>query len=112
MLTLQSGRAAAFMEDDILLASLKARTPDPASYTFLPETYALVPYGLMLPKGDAELKALTDDVLKGMMASGAFTKLYAKWFESPIPPNGDNLNFPMSDALKERVAHPSDSIEF
>ncbi|MCJ2084159.1 amino acid ABC transporter substrate-binding protein [Methylobacterium sp. J-090] len=112
MLTLQSGRAAAFMEDDILLASLKARTPDPAAFAFLPETYALVPYGLMLPKGDAEFKALADGVLKGMMASGAFTKLYAKWFESPIPPNGDNLNFPMPDALKERVAHPSDSVDF
>ena len=95
MLTLQNGRAAAFMEDDILLASLKARTPDPAAFTFLPETYALVPYGLMLPKDDAEFKALADGVLKGMMASGAFTKLYAKWFASPIPPHGDNLNFPV-----------------
>lgn len=112
MLTLQSGRAAAFMEDDILLASLKARMPDPAAYTFLPETYTLVPYGLMLPRDDVEFKALADGVVKGMMASGAFTKLYAKWFESPIPPHNENLNFPMSDALKERVAHPSDSVEF
>lgn len=112
MLTLQSGRAAAFMEDDILLASLKARAPDPAAYTFLPGTYTLVPYGLILPRDDAEFKALADDVLKGMMVSGAFTKLYAKWFESPIPPHNENLNFPMSDALKERVAHPSDSVDF
>lgn len=112
MLMLQSGRAAAFMEDDILLASLKARAPDPAAFTFLPETYDKVPYGLMLPKDDPEFKALADGVLKGMMASGAFTKLYAKWFESPIPPNGENLNFPMSDALKARVAQPSDSVEF
>ncbi|MCJ2091005.1 amino acid ABC transporter substrate-binding protein [Methylobacterium sp. J-072] len=112
MLTLQSGRAAAFMEDDILLASLRARTPDPAAYAFLPETYALVPYGLMMQREDTELKALMDGVLKGMMASGAFTKLYAKWFESPIPPHNENLNFPMSDALKERVAHPSDSVDF
>ncbi|KAB1068559.1 amino acid ABC transporter substrate-binding protein [Methylobacterium planeticum] len=112
MLTLQTGRTAAFMEDDILLASLKARVPDPAAFTFLPETYALVPYGLMLPKDDTEFKALADNVLKGMMASGAFSKLYAKWFESPIPPHNENLNFPMSDALKERVDHPSDSVEF
>ncbi|ACA20419.1 extracellular solute-binding protein family 3 [Methylobacterium sp. 4-46] len=112
MLTLQSGRAAAFMEDDILLASLKARTPDPAAFAFLPETYTLVPYGLMLPRDDVELKALADGVLKDMMASGAFTRLYAKWFESPIPPRNENLNFPMSDALKQRVAHPSDSVEF
>lgn len=112
MLMLQSGRAAAFMEDDILLASLRARAPDPAAFAFLPETYEKVPYGLMLPKDDPEFKALADGVLKGLMASGAFTKLYAKWFESPIPPNGENLSFPMSDALKERVAHPSDALDF
>lgn len=112
MLMLQSGRAVAFMEDDILLASLKARAQDPAAFAFLPETYDLVPYGLMLPKDDSEFKDLADGVIKSMMASGAFTKLYAKWFESPIPPNGENLKFPMSDALKERVAHPSDSIQF
>jgi glutamate/aspartate transport system substrate-binding protein len=112
MLVLQSGRAAAFMEDDILLASLKSRAPDPAALTFLPETYDLVAYGLMLRREDPEFKALADGVLKGMMASGAFATLYAKWFESPIPPRGENLTFPMSDALKERVAHPSDAIEF
>jgi glutamate/aspartate transport system substrate-binding protein len=112
MLTLQSGRAAAFMEDDILLASLKARTADPAAFTFLPETYTLVPYGLMLPRDDAELKAVADGVLKDMMASGAFARLYAKWFESPIPPRNENLNFPMSDALKERIVQPSDSVDF
>lgn len=112
MLVLQSGRAAAFMEDDILLASLESRAPDPAALTFLPETYDLVAYGLMLRREDPEFKALADGVLKGMMASGAFATLYAKWFESPIPPRGENLTFPMSDALKERVAHPSDAIEF
>lgn len=100
------------MEDDILLASLKARTPDPADLAFLPEIYTLVPYALMLPRGDVELKAIADGVLKDMMASGEFTKLYAKWFESPLPPHNENLNFPMSDALKERVAHPSNSVEF
>ena len=112
MLLLQTGRAAAFMEDDILLASLKARAPDPAALTFLPETYELVPYGLMLPKDDPEFKAVADGVLKGMMASGDFMKLYAKWFASPIPPDGENLKFPPSAALKERVAHPSDSVQF
>jgi len=112
MLMLQSGRAVAFMEDDILLASLKSVQPNPNDYALLPETYDLVPYGLMLPKDDPEFKAIVDGVLTSMMASGEFAKLYAKWFEQPIPPKGANLNFPMSDPLKERVAQPSDSIKF
>ena len=112
MLMLQTDRAAAFMEDDILLASFRARQPNPSEYGLLPETYDLVPYGLMLRREDPEFKAVADGVIKQMMASGEFTKLYTKWFESPIPPNGENLQFPMSDQLKARVANPSDSIEF
>jgi glutamate/aspartate transport system substrate-binding protein len=112
MLMLNSGRAAAFMEDDVVLASLKAVQSNPNDFTFLPETYDLTPYGLMLPRDDNEFKAVVDGVLKSMMASGEFTKLYAKWFESPIPPKGENLSFPMSEQLKERVANPSDSLKF
>src|SRR5215813_6483367 len=62
-LMLNTGRAAAFMEDDILLAGLKAAAPKPDALIFLPEGYAKVYYGLMFTKGDAGFKALVDDVL-------------------------------------------------
>ncbi len=52
-----------------------------------------------------------DDVLARQMASGQFEKAYEKWFTSPIPPKGENLAFPLTDALKERIAHPSDAVE-
>ena len=35
--------------------------------------------------------------------------LYDKWFQSPIPPRGVNLHFPMSDALAKVIAKPTDS---
>jgi glutamate/aspartate transport system substrate-binding protein len=35
-------------------------------------------------------------------------KIYSKWFMSPVPPKGLNLNFPMSDEFKELVAKPTD----
>ena len=111
LLMVQTGRASAFLEDDILLAGLMARAPNKDDLVFLPETFDTVPYGLMLPKGDEAFKALADGVLKEMMASGAFLALYRKWFESPIPPYGDNLNFPPSEALKERIANPSDRVD-
>ena len=111
LLMLESDRAAAFMEDDILLAGLKVRSPNSANLVFLPDTYDKTVYGLMVRKDDPAFKAVADDTLKGMMADGTFLKLYAKWFQSPIPPNGDNLNFSPSDELKERIAHPSDKAE-
>lgn len=65
----------------------------------------------MFTKGDTGFKALVDDVLSKQMASGQFEKTYAKWFNSPIPPKGENLAFPLSDTLKDRIAHPSDAVD-
>lgn len=110
MLMLQSGRAAAFMEDDILLAAKKAEASNPDQYAFLPDSYNTLYYGLMVPKDDPELKALVDKTLSEMMASGEFVRIYKKWFQTSIPPNNVNLNFPISDDLKERIAHPSDKV--
>lgn len=110
-LMLNTGRAAAFMEDDILLAGLKAAAPNPDALLFLPEGYAKIYYGLMFAKGDAGFKALVDDVLTRQMASGQFEKTYAKWFTKPIPPKGENLAFPLTDELMTRIAHPSDAVD-
>jgi glutamate/aspartate transport system substrate-binding protein len=110
-LMLTTGRAAAFLEDDIYLAALKAQSAKPETLALLPDQYDKVYYGLMVSKDDPEFKKTVDDVLSKLMASGEFTKLYDKWFLSPIPPKNVNLSFPMSDALKQRVAHPSDAVE-
>ncbi|WP_084302642.1 amino acid ABC transporter substrate-binding protein [Bradyrhizobium sp. WSM2254] len=110
-LMLNTGRAAAFMEDDILLAGLKAAAPKPDALIFLPEGYAKIYYGLMFTKGDAGFKALVDDVLSKQMASGQFEKTYAKWFTRAIPPKGENLAFPLTDELRDRIAHPSDAVD-
>ncbi|AXL53989.1 ABC transporter (plasmid) [Paraburkholderia caffeinilytica] len=110
MLVLESGRAAAFIEDDILLAAKKADAKNPAAFTFLPESYNSLVYGLMFAKDDPTFKKTVDDTLKSLMASGEFNKIYAKWFEDPIPPRGIKLNFPMSDDLKVRVKAPSDKL--
>ena len=111
LLMVETGRAVAFLEDDILLAGLKAGARNPATFVFLPEAYDKIYYGLMFPKDDPAFKTLVDGVLSGMMASGEFTRLYDKWFTKPIPPKNQNLDFPMSDALKERVTRPSDKVE-
>ena len=110
MLMLRTGRATAWFEDDILEAGLVANSPDPGAFRMLATGYAPTYYGLMVPKDDPDFKALVDSVLEEKMASGEFAKLYAKWFEQPIPPKGQNLALPMSEAMKARIAHPSDAL--
>jgi glutamate/aspartate transport system substrate-binding protein len=111
LLMLKTGRAEAWFEDDILVAGLVANSPDPDAFRMLASVYAPTYYGLMVRKDDPEFKALVDSVIREKMASGEFARLYAKWFESPIPPKGKNLALPMSEAMKARVASPSDALD-
>jgi glutamate/aspartate transport system substrate-binding protein len=107
-LYVETGRAAAFMEDDILLAGLKANAKLPGDFKLLDRAYTADPYALMFRRDDPQFKALVDATLIGLMRSGEFEKLYTKWFESPIPPKGINLQFPLSDKLKALIKDPSD----
>jgi glutamate/aspartate transport system substrate-binding protein len=63
----------------------------------------------MLRKDDPQFKALVDGVISGLYQSGEINKIYAQWFEQPIPPRGVNLHWPMSAALKRVIAKPTDS---
>jgi glutamate/aspartate transport system substrate-binding protein len=107
-LLVQTGRASAFMEDDILLAGLKATAAAPDDFVFLEDVFPSDPYGLVVSKDDRGFKRLVDDVLMAAMKSGEYDKLYAKWFESPIPPRNVNLHFPESEKLKGLIKSPSD----
>jgi len=107
-LLMADGRASAFVMDDILLAGQIANSKDPAAYKILPGSLRQEPYSMMLRKDDPQFKALVDKTIDGVMKSGEINKIYAKWFTSPIPPKGINLNFPETPAIKEAFAHPND----
>jgi len=110
LLMLGTGRAAAWFEDDILVAGLVANASDSKAFRMLAATYAPSYYGLVTRREDPEFKAVVDAAIREKMASGEFDRLYVKWFESPIPPKGQNLQLPMSEAMKARVASPSDAL--
>jgi len=107
-LMVESGRAVAFGMDDILLYALRASSQNPASLAVVGDAIQVEPYAIMLRKDDPAFKKLVDDTLAGLMKSGEFTKLYTKWFQSPIPPKGINLNAPMSPELVENLKALSD----
>ncbi|WP_315835726.1 transporter substrate-binding domain-containing protein [Bradyrhizobium prioriisuperbiae] len=107
-LLMQTSRAVAFMEDDILLAGLRATATTPDDFAFLNDSFPSDPYALVVSRTDPGFKQLVDETLSETMKSGAYDKLYAKWFESKIPPKGVNLNFPQSEKLKELIKTPSD----
>jgi len=106
-LLLASDRAVAYVLDDVQLAGLIANQPNASDYKLLKDVLRQEPYGIMMRKEDPEFKAVVDQAVTEMMKSGAIDKLYAKWFMAPIPPRNVNLNFPMSDAVREAYKNPN-----
>jgi glutamate/aspartate transport system substrate-binding protein len=107
-LLLANDRAAAFVMDDILLAGQIANSPTPAAYRIIPESLRQEPYSMMLRRDDPQFKALVDRAVGDLMRSGEIEQIYEKWFASPIPPRGTNLNFPMTPAIRDAFASPND----
>jgi glutamate/aspartate transport system substrate-binding protein len=107
-LTLQSGRAAAFMLDDALLAGERAKARKPGDWVIVGTPQSKEAYGMMMRKGDDQFKMLVDETIAKAETSGEAEKLYQKWFQSPIPPKGLNLELPLSDIMKELYKNPND----
>lgn len=111
LLTVENGRASAFFMDDILLAGLVATSRKPEDWMISKDAYTIEPYAIMQPKDDPKFKEVVDGAIMEMMKDGSLEKLYVKWFESPVPPKGANLNWPMTEQLKRAFANPSDSAD-
>ena len=107
-LTLETGRAVAFMMDDALLYGEMAKAKRPADWTVVGTPQSFEAYGCMLRKDDPAFKKVVDGALTKVMTSGEAEKIYAKWFLQPIPPKGLNLNFPLSEPMKKLYKAPND----
>ena len=107
-LMVETGRASAFVMDEVLLAGFIANAKNPKDFAIVGPALSTEPYGIMLRKDDPQFKALVDKTLSGLMKSGEINKIYAKWFTSAIPPKNVNLNLPMNAQLQEAIKHPND----
>ena len=102
-------RAAAYAMDDALLHGTIARSAQPEDYVVSNERLAVEPYGIMLAKGDPAFKRLADQVIVRLFKSGEIMRLYRRWFQSPTPPRGINLAFPIFPSMLRLIAQPTDS---
>jgi glutamate/aspartate transport system substrate-binding protein len=107
-LTLESGRAVAFVMDDVLLAGLIARSKNPKNFALVGPALSVEPYAIMMRREDPQFKKLVDDTLISMMKTGSIETIYSKWFTKPIPPGGFNMNLPISPSLKDAFKNPTD----
>ena len=54
------------------------------------------------------LRPVVDAALAEAEKNGTAETLYKKWFMSPIPPKGLNLELPLSDDMKQLFQNPND----
>jgi glutamate/aspartate transport system substrate-binding protein len=108
-LLLQSGRAVAFVMDDILLYGDRMTARRPSDWIVVGTPLAKDAYACMLRKDDPQFEKFVNAVLVRAMASGEAARLYKKWFQSPIPPKGLNLDFPISPDLAAFFKNPNNT---
>ena len=98
-LTVESGRAAAFSMDDVLLYGLIASAKKPKDFDVVGDYLSYDPYGIMFRKNDADFAIVANRALSGLMRSGEINKIYDKWFIGKLP-SGATIGMPMSPLLK------------
>ncbi|MDR1994005.1 glutamate/aspartate ABC transporter substrate-binding protein [Azonexus sp.] len=107
-LTLETGRAVAFMMDDALLYGEMAKARKPGDWVVTGTAQSKEAYGCMLRKDDPDFKKVADGAIAKLQMSGEAEKIYNKWFMNPVPPKGLNLNMPLSAEMKALYAAPND----
>src|SRR5882762_7043510 len=70
-LMVETGRAAAFVMDDILLFSLVAGSKAPQDYVISADALSVEPYGIMLHRDDAPFKKVVDETMIATYKGGA-----------------------------------------
>ena len=104
---LQQGRAQAYLNDDILLAGLRATSERPEEWRLAEEILSVEVLAIMLRRDDPEFKRLVDTTIGRYMVDGQIRSLWRRWFESPIPPGNRTLGVPMSALMRDQVRFPT-----
>jgi len=105
---LETGKADAFIMDDVLLYSLRASSKEPDKYAITRDALTIEPLSIMLRKDDPAFKKVVDTEVTRIILQGEINAMYRKWFDSPIPPKQINLRIPMSFMLRDSFKAPTD----
>lgn len=106
----EKGEAEAFPMDDVLLFGLRANSREPDRFIIVGDALSAEPYAIMMRKGDAPFKAVVDREMGRIIQDGEIYKLYDKWFKSPIPPKGVNMNMAIGHLLRDSLRFPTDKV--
>ncbi|VVD86561.1 transporter substrate-binding domain-containing protein [Pandoraea anhela] len=107
-LALKVGRAAAFVMDEPLLYGQRAAlaADEAKNYEIVGPNIQFENYACMMRRDDPAFTKVVDTVIADMEKSGEMEKLYNKWFTQPVPPKGQNMNYPMTPEMRAMFKDP------
>lgn len=77
---LEDGKADAFASDKLLLVGVGNKARDSKSLLLLPDELSFEPYGIVLPRGDADFRLAVNAGLSHLYSSGEITEIFGRWF--------------------------------
>jgi ABC-type amino acid transport substrate-binding protein len=94
-LALEQGKIEAYTTDGIILAGLRAKSPNAAAYEVVGDFFTSDPYSFILRENDSKWRDFVNHALMAVLEDGTYFKLYDKWFgpEGVVP-------YPMVPAVR------------
>ncbi len=77
---LEDGKADAFASDRLLLVGVGNMARDSKSLLLLPDELSFEPYGIVLPRGDADFRLAVNTGLAHLYRSAEITEIFGRWF--------------------------------
>ena len=77
---LEQGKVDAFASDKLLLVGVASKARDPKALALLPDDLSFEPYGIVLPRGDADFRLAVNAGLSQIYGSGEIVEIFGRWF--------------------------------
>lgn len=79
-LAVSTGRAEAFVTDNVILYGLKRNAPNPDAFRVTGRLLSYLPYGIVVAPNNSGLLSVINETLANLYKSGRAADLYQKWF--------------------------------
>lgn len=76
----EDGKVDAFASDKLLLLGVASKAKDQKSLAILSDELSFEPYGIVLPRGDADFRLAVNTALSQLYGSGEIAEIYNRWF--------------------------------
>jgi len=97
---LETGKAQAFIELEVLLQDLRLHSKDAQNLSITEWPLSVEPLAFPMRKQDTAFQGKVNDALKTLFGEADFQQIYNKWFQGKI-------NIPISGLMRENMHNPA-----